>query len=139
MMTSQINRSAHQGALKNLTIEILEDDWLVARDLQDTIENAGAAVSGPFSTAEAAINQLAVVPPDVAIVDLNLHGSISLTFPRLLKDLGIPFAFYTAYGRSVITGEFDDVVFLEKFPRDDQVIDAIAKLSGRSVQDQRRQ
>ena len=88
--------------LEGVSVLILEDDYYLATDLQDTLEDAGARVLGPFACVATATDALAADRPDCALLDLNLGNGISLDLPRLLARQAIPFAFVTGYDRAAI-------------------------------------
>jgi len=93
---------------------VLEDDYLLATDLQYALEAAGAQVVGPFSDATGASEALAADPPDCALVDLNLGQGMCLDVPRELALRAIPFAFVTGYDRQAIPAEFAATTRVEK-------------------------
>lgn len=93
---------------------ILEDDYYLATDLQQVLEQAGATVVGPFPDVEGASQSLGDARPDCAFVDVNLGDGPSFEVPSALTRLAIPFAFVTGYDAGTIPSEFDTVVRLEK-------------------------
>lgn len=70
----------HQDSCKVL---IVEDEFLVAMQLEDILEDGGHAVVGLVPD-RAGLGRIAVAP-DVALVDLNLRDG--LTGPRIAEDL----------------------------------------------------
>lgn len=100
--------------LEGVSVLILEDDYYLATDLQDTLEDAGARVLGPFACVATATDALAADRPDCALLDLNLGNGISLDLPRLLARQAIPFAFVTGYDRAAIPSEFASYARAEK-------------------------
>lgn len=100
--------------LTGVCVLILEDDYYLAMDLHDTLHMAGAAVLGPFASADAAIDALASDRPTCALLDLNLRQGMSLDLPRELERRSIPFAFVTGYDRAAIPAEFNRYARAEK-------------------------
>ena len=52
---------------------VLEDEALIALNLQDELQETGHEVSGPFTTCSAALEWLQTATPDVAILDATLN------------------------------------------------------------------
>lgn len=82
---------------KGLTVLIVEDEFLIALDLQDTLQSAGYGVMGPARRVAEALELLkGSPPPDVALLDVNLCGERVTPVARLLNVMGIPFLLTTA-------------------------------------------
>ena len=80
-----------------MTVLLVEDDFIVAFDMQTLLEEAGAVVVGPASSLAEAREVLSKSLPTVAVLDVNLNGE--RVFP-LVMDLDrrkIPYLFATAY------------------------------------------
>jgi PAS domain S-box-containing protein len=77
---------------------IVEDETLVALELSKGLTDSGWDVVGPASTLEEAFQLLADNdPPDVAILDVNLHGEMVYPLADLLEKRGVPFLFCSGY------------------------------------------
>lgn len=74
---------------------VLEDEPLIAMDLEDLLIGRGYVVIGPFSTAAAALESLAQKRPQTALLDIYLFNGTSFDVARQLKGLGIGYAFMT--------------------------------------------
>ena len=86
-----------KGSLTGMTVLVVEDDFIVAFDMQTLLEDAGATVVGPATSLAEAREVLAKSLPTVAVLDVNLNGEH--VFP-LIADLdrrNIPYLFATAY------------------------------------------
>ena len=59
----------------NISILVVEDEALIAMDLQALLEEAGYRVLGPANSTAAAMALLANGDPDVALLDVNLGRS----------------------------------------------------------------
>ena len=62
-------------AEKNASILVVEDEALIAMDLQALLEDAGYRVLGPANSPAAAFALLDGADPDVALLDVNLGRS----------------------------------------------------------------
>jgi len=78
-------------------ILIVEDDALIAMELEERLGELGYVVLGPASTLEEAEQIIAAGRPDAALLDANLNGVSSVPLGVKLAGLGVPFAFCTGY------------------------------------------
>jgi CheY-like chemotaxis protein len=80
--------------LRNTSILVVEDEFLIALELQTVLEEAGASVTGPASTIEQA---LPLVSPTLscALLDLRLGDVFVTPVAKKLEGHGVPFAFYS--------------------------------------------
>lgn len=93
---------------------IVEDEWLIAESLQETLQEAGFVICGPVGRISEAIILIESREVDVAVLDVNLRGEASLPVARALAERSIPFAFMTGYVSSAALGEFKDRPILKK-------------------------
>ncbi len=56
------------------SVLIVEDETLIAMDLQDMLQDAGYRVLGPVGSVAAAMRLLDGEKPDLALLDVNLGG-----------------------------------------------------------------
>jgi DNA-binding response OmpR family regulator len=82
-----------------LKILIVEDDALIAMELEERLGELGYGVLGPAATLEAAETLLASERPDAALLDANLAGVSSIPLGVRLAADGVPIAFCTGYDR----------------------------------------
>jgi CheY-like chemotaxis protein len=78
---------------------VVEDELLVALDIESILSEAGMDVVGPASSAGEALKLIADSPPDAALLDANLSGEPIDAVAQALSERGIPFAYVTGYGR----------------------------------------
>jgi DNA-binding response OmpR family regulator len=115
-------------ALTGCRVLVVEDDYYLASDIQDVLEEAGAEVAGPFPDCGGALQELTGRRPDCALVDVNLGHGPGFEIASLLRERRIPFLFVTGYGAEGIDAAFADVVRIEKPAEPRQVLDAVATL-----------
>jgi DNA-binding response OmpR family regulator len=77
---------------------LVEDDGLIAMDLEVVVQEAGCDVLGPYATAASALALLAVRRPDAALLDVGLPDSPGSPLAEALAAAGVPFALVTGYG-----------------------------------------
>lgn len=100
--------------LSGRRILVVEDEWLIALDIQDLLEGWGCTVLGPVATAAAAIDLVADDPPDAAVLDVHLDGGTSEPVAAALRGWGRPYLVLTAYQRSHLSGALLDASLLSK-------------------------
>ncbi len=81
------------------TIQIVEDDGLVAEDIRRSLEESGFAVSRAVPTAVQALESAKEDSPDLVLMDIKLKGDMDGTEAALkIHDLyDIPIIYLTAY------------------------------------------
>ncbi len=107
---------------------VVEDEFLVAMTLQDSLEDWGYEVVGPSGHLQDAMDLLEAEPVDAAIIDVNLAGQPIFPLAARLKARGIPFVLTTGYERSVIPEEFRDAAWLQKPVREAELREAVGAL-----------
>lgn len=89
---------------QNPRILVVEDDFLVATEIEVALQDAGFAVTGVAASAEEAIALGQSTTPDLAIVDIRLNGvrdgvDAAVT---LFRDHAIPCVFATAHADATV-------------------------------------
>jgi ActR/RegA family two-component response regulator len=101
--------------LSGLSILIIEDEYLIADDMERTLVNAGAQVVGPVGSLADVLVLLQDAPHlDFALLDLNLHGQSALAVADKLSEQNVSFAFVTGYDSSEIPVRFHGITRLDK-------------------------
>ncbi|MCZ0964363.1 response regulator [Paracoccus benzoatiresistens] len=77
---------------------VVEDEFMVALDIQAMLKGNGYRALGPASSVDAALRLLAHEQPDLAVLDVNLHGQPVVPVAKRLRSLQIPFVIASAYG-----------------------------------------
>ncbi len=114
---------------------VVEDESLVAMDIVEALEEAGATVLGPAGSADEALAFLNIGEPfDAVLLDANLHGRPSDMIADVLRGASVPFAFVTGYGREGLPGLFAHAPILSKpFSRAELVNLATNLVAARAV------
>lgn len=84
-------------SLDQVRVLVVEDESLLALDLEATLEANGCSVVALAGTVEAALSALREGVFDAAILDLNLNGASAVPVADALADHGVPFVFLTGY------------------------------------------
>lgn len=124
-------RSGATSHIEGRTALIVEDQLLIAIDLQQILESAGMRVLDTVTSAREALHFLSREEPDVAVLDVNLGDETSEAIATKLKQSGKPFLFATGYGDDgVIPASFSDVPIVRKPYERDDIIAQVALLLG---------
>jgi two-component SAPR family response regulator len=113
--------------LDGLSVLVVEDAFLIALDLSDYLESVGCHVIGPASTVRQALDEIANVSLDGAVLDVNLEGEQSFPVAEYLASLGVPFIFLTGYdSAAAFPDEFHSAPRLSKPVELETLADAVS-------------
>jgi two-component system, response regulator PdtaR len=76
---------------------VVEDELLIAMDLELLLQRNGWRVLGPAATVAEALRMLQGATPDVALLDINLRGELVTPVAEELRARGVPFVLASAY------------------------------------------
>ena len=82
---------------------IVEDDFLLAMELEALVEGGGGTVIGSVSSVQQALIKLDHELPDVALLDVNLKGERATPVAGALQARGVPFVVITGYSNQQLT------------------------------------
>jgi CheY-like chemotaxis protein len=89
---------ADEGSLGGRCVLVVEDEFLIALDLSQTLSAAGCEVLGPAPTVEDALRIIEAGPAlDAVVLDINLGGVRAVPVAEALAARGVPFLAATAY------------------------------------------
>ncbi len=128
-------RSGAAGEVHGRRILLVEDEPLVAMDVESQLLAAGCIVVGPAPTVERARALIEAEPPDAALLDANLAGTSVETVADALVARGVPFAFATGYGREALPERHRGVPVLAKPFAPAQLLAVVAGLLAPSGDD----
>ncbi|HQS71514.1 MAG: hypothetical protein B7Y36_00175 [Novosphingobium sp. 28-62-57] len=104
-------------------ILVIEDEFIVAAMLCDTLEDAGAIALGPVGRVSEAMASISAGGIDAAVLDWNLAGESGLPLAEALAERGVPFVIATGYGS--VDAPFDDRPILGKPYVSSQLLDKL--------------
>lgn len=114
-------------------ILLIEDEPLVAMDLEELIRGAGCRIAATAATVAAARDAVETTPCDAALLDANLGGEAVDEIAAALTRKGIPFAFATGHGRDALPAAFREAPLIGKPFEPEQVLAVLADLVGRGA------
>ena len=100
--------------LSGKSILLVEDEFLLALQLEELLQSRGAAVHGPYRRLEDALKAAQREAFDFAILDINLSGTMVYPLADHLLARGVPFLFLTGYSQANLPEQFHGVTRLNK-------------------------
>lgn len=91
---------------------VVEDNYLIAAELADHLAAANAIVVGPCATLADA--EKLAVRSDLAVLDVDLKGEMVFPLADRLRDLDVPYVFFTGYDRGLLPARFAKVGCITK-------------------------
>jgi CheY-like chemotaxis protein len=112
-------------------ILIVEDEALVAYELQLALEDEGAEVVGPARSLMTAFETVTHEPQiDLAVLDVDLAGEDVFPVAEVLLRRHVPFVFHTGHGsRSQLTSLFPGTATFIKPTLTETLIGHLAKIA----------
>jgi len=88
-------------AEKSVRVLVVEDEAIVARDIQDQLRTLGYVVSGHATRGEDAVAQVQQARPDLVLMDIQLAGAMDgIAAAHAIRELthcSVPIVFLTAF------------------------------------------
>ncbi len=82
------------------TALLVEDNFLAALEVADTLTDLGFSVLGPFATSDDALRAMESAPRiEIAILDVHLRGGTCAPLIPLLRARETPFVLITGYSQ----------------------------------------
>ena len=118
------------------TILVVEDEFIIALDVSETVKDLGYAVEGPFADQETAFIAIDRAMPDCAILDVfTRDGEVYPLADRLVEE-GVPIVFHSGHVTPAEVRErYPDAVACRKPCPPDQLIDALQEAVAKAHQD----
>lgn len=119
--TAQTATADRPICLSDCRVLLVEDEPLVALDLQYELEDAGATVVAVARTVSEALETIRLHQVDIALLDGNLKGEPVDEVAALLTERGVQFCFVSGYGREHLPEGYDAAPLIEKPFRPDML------------------
>jgi DNA-binding LytR/AlgR family response regulator len=112
-------------SLAGKKILILEDEFLIALEASEALQQFGAIIVGPAHDIDMALELVRSSSIDGALLDVNIRGALSIPVAAALEEKGVPVVFATGYGdhfgssgtASVISKPYTRMQLAEAFER----------------------
>ena len=86
-------------------ILVVEDEFLIAMELESTLRRGGYQVLGPAPSVRVALELLQRDRPDAAVLDVNLAGERVTPVAEVLRSMSIPFILASGYGAADLNAD----------------------------------
>jgi CheY-like chemotaxis protein len=116
--------------LNGLRVLVVEDEYLLAYDVEETMTSLGAEVVGPFGRVEPALAVARAERLDGAVLDVRLDGDTVFRVAEALLARGVPIILTTGYEEDQLPGYLRGVPRLRK-PYDRQALRRLARCAYR--------
>jgi two-component SAPR family response regulator len=113
--------------MKPLRILIVEDESLIAMDLENTVAQLVAAtflIEGSVSATKNIVEQ----PLDFAFLDINVTDGKTFDVAKILQRKGVPFAFVSGYSQDDLPSDLRTAPFIPKPFQRDQIESALQRV-----------
>jgi two-component SAPR family response regulator len=97
-----------------LKVLVVEDESLVALDIENMLEEMGCKVVASVPRLVRALELASRLDFDLAVLDINLAGEVVYPLAFRLAARGIPFVFSTGYSTASLPPELSDRPILKK-------------------------
>lgn len=106
---------ADPGALRGQTILLVEDEALIAMEIEMVLDSLGAHIVGPVPDLPEALAAAETGRFDAAVLDVDLGGEDVFPVAERLLRRRVPFLFHTGHGlRLEIARDFPDAPVCKK-------------------------
>ena len=95
-------------------ILLVEDEAMISMLLEDMVLECGGELVGPVARFEDALELAHQAEFGVAVLDVNLNGTLSYPIAEVIRERGIPVIFATGYGADGVLDRFRDCPTLQK-------------------------
>src|SRR5436190_1524238 len=79
------------------TVLVVEDEFIIALDLSETVQDLGYAIEGPFEDNKNALEAIADELPDAAILDVFTADGEVYPLADKLAAAGVPIVFHSGH------------------------------------------
>lgn len=115
--------------LSGKRVLIIEDEFLISMDLEESLRQHGVVIVGPAATlGQALLLAGTTCAPDCGLLDINLQGDMAFPVADALAQRSVPFMFLTGYEEVVIPTRYDDVPRYKKPFNHAAVMAALSRL-----------
>jgi PAS domain S-box-containing protein len=124
-----------EASSEGLRVLVLEDEALIAMQIEEALAAAACTVVGPATRIGEAFDLLYAQPVDAALLDVNVAGERSFAIADILAAKQIPFAFVTGFDAASTLPEYLRSASVLSKPFETAQLEAvIAQLAARTAQ-----
>lgn len=109
------NKAGTPGGLSGLKVLAVEDESLVAMQLEDMLYEFGCELVGLAMRVNRGVEMAEQLPQiDFAVLDVNIAGDKVYPIAEKLRQRGVPLVFATGYGRAGVDEVWHDCPIVQK-------------------------
>jgi CheY-like chemotaxis protein len=118
------------------TVLVVEDEFIIALDLSETVQDLGYELEGPYADKENAFNAIEDDMPDCAILDVFTGDGEVYPLADKLVAAGVPIVFHSGHVTpDEVRARYPDAVACAKPCPPDKLIDALQTAVAKSQHD----
>jgi len=123
----EIARLTESAELQGRRVLVVEDEFLIAMDIEAMLRQLGCDVVGPTGDLEDALRIARDETPDLALLDVNLGGEPVTAVAEALVARAVPIVFCTGYQADNLCSRYPAVPTLMKPFQPDDLRDALGR------------
>ena len=100
--------------LADLRILVVEDEVLIALEIEERLQRLGCEIVGPVGRLERALELARSTALDGALLDVNVKGGLVYPVAEELLARKVPVVLSTGYGPNTLPPVFRDLPYLRK-------------------------
>ncbi len=122
--------------LERPKVLVVEDEFIIALDLSETVKDLGYELEGPYADKENALEAIADEMPDLAILDVfTADGEVYPLADRLV-EAGVPIVFHSGHVTpDEVKARYPDAQACAKPCPPDRLIGALQEAAGKAHAD----
>ncbi|MET1026214.1 MAG: response regulator [Dongiaceae bacterium] len=105
-----MNQQCHARA----RILVVEDEWILAEEMEVSLREAGFDILGPVPSVKSALHIVETEELDAAVLNITLNSETSFPVARALIDRRVPFVFVTGHAAAFLPPELKNKPLLSK-------------------------
>lgn len=114
------------------TVMVVEDEFIIAIDLCDTVQDLGYGLSGPYPDKAGAFAAIEQQLPDAAILDVNIVDGEVFPLADALARRGVPLIFHSGHlPMDVVRSRYPGALACSKPCSPDRLVSALQQAVGR--------
>jgi CheY-like chemotaxis protein len=111
-----------------LRVLVVEDEWLCAYEVERLVHKLDCVVLGPAASVNGALDLVADDPPDLALLDVHLNGTLVTPLVETLRAREVPYVLITSYSpQDLAEAGLAAAPVVRKPPREARLTQAIAQ------------
>ena len=134
-MMAHLGTSSVPTSERKHRILVVEDEAMISMLLEDMVLDCGGEIVGPAAKFDDALELAHQAQFGVAVLDLNLNGTLSYPIAEVIRRRGIPVIFATGYGTDGLLDRFSDCPTLQKPFSQQDFAEAVAAACREQISD----